>query len=68
MESLDKERLESFEKMLDAVQNKYDVAVSKMEQMKAEGRSKTVTYRQLMADKLTYGNILAMYRLYGLIE
>ncbi len=67
MEKSDRTRLDAFEKMLGAVQKEYDDTVGKMERLKAEGKSKTVTYRQLMANKLTYGNILAMYKLYGLI-
>ena len=67
MEKSDMVRLDAFEKMLGAVQKEYDDTVGKMERLKTEGKSKTVTYRQLMANKLTYGNILAMYRLYGLI-
>ena len=68
MKTTAEERLESFEKMLDAVRKEYDDSVKKMEKLKSEGKSKTVTYRQLMANKLTYGNMLSMYRLYDLTE
>lgn len=60
-------RLEAFEKMLAAVQENYDGADSKMKQLKAEGREKSATYRQMMGSKLQYQNMLSMYRLYGLI-
>ena len=59
-------RLEAFEKMLSAVQAEYESAASKMAQLKAVGKEKTATYRQLMGRKLELQNILSMYRLYGL--
>lgn len=62
------EREENFEKMLAFVQARYDDTVSKMEKLKAQGKEKSVTFRQLMGDKLTYQNILNMYRMFGLIE
>lgn len=64
----EKERLEAFERMFEDVMKKYDATVSKMEALKAEGKTKTVTYRQLLADKLMLGNITAMYKIYGLDE
>ena len=61
-------REEKFEKMLKAILNQYDDVVSKMEKLKAEDKTKTVTYKQLMTTKLSLGNMLAMYKLYGLLE
>lgn len=60
-------RLEAFEKMLIAVQENYGRADRKMKQLKAEGKEKSATYRQMMGSKLQYQNMLSMYRLYGLI-
>lgn len=65
---MDNQRLEAFEKMLAAVISEYDAAVNKMAQLKAAGKEKTVTYRQLMGNKLQYQNMLTMYRLYGLLD
>ncbi len=59
-------RLEAFEKMLAAVQAEYADIVSKMEKLKGEGKVKTVTYKQLMARRLTYQNMLSLYQIYGL--
>lgn len=61
-------RLEAFEKMLAAVQGNYESTVAKMAQMKAAGKEKTVTYRQLMGNKLELQNFLTMYRIYGLLD
>ncbi len=61
-------RIDAFEEMLTAVQENYDQADRRMKQLKAEGKEKSATYRQLMSSKLQYQNMLSMYRLYGLIE
>ena len=66
---MDKEqRLEAFEKMLSAIEANYAGIVSKMEALKAQGREKSATYRQLMGYKLMYKDILSLYELYGLRE
>ena len=62
------EREEKFEKMLAFVQRRYADTLRKMEQLKAEGKTKSATFHQLMGDKLMYQNILALYNLYGLLE
>ena len=62
------EREEKFEKMLKAILDQYDDVVTKMEKLKVEDKTKTVTYKQLMATKLSLGDMLAMYKLYGLLE
>ena len=47
-------RLEAFEKMLAEIQKNYEHAEDKMKHLKAEGKEKTATYRQLMGNKLQY--------------
>lgn len=61
-------RLEAFEAMLAVVQLEYQQTAEKMAELKARGKEKSVTFRQLMARKLELGNLLAMYRVYGLME
>ena len=60
--------MEAFEKMLDAVLSQYDSTTEKMARLKADGKEKTATYRQLFADKLQYQNMISYYRAYGLLE
>ena len=67
MEQMDEKRLAAFEKMLTFVQQEYDKTKEKMAALKADGKEKSATYRQLMGNKLTYQNLLAMYRLYDLV-
>lgn len=62
------EREEKFEKMLQATVKEYDDTVRKMEKLKSENKSNTVTYKQLMANKLTLQNMISRYKIYGLIE
>lgn len=62
------EREEKFEKMLAFVQKRYADTLRRMEQLKAEDKTKSATFRQLMGDKLMYQNILTLYKLYGLLD
>lgn len=61
-------RLESFEDMLAAILKKYGDTTEKMAKLKAEGKEKTVTYRQLFAYKLQLQAMLSSYRTYGHLE
>ena len=60
--------MEAFENMLKAILSQYDSTVEKMEKLKAEGKEKTVTYRQLFASKLQLQAMLSYYRTYRLLE
>ena len=62
------EREEKFEKMLQAIQKEYDDTVIKMENLRMEGKTKTVTYKQLMGTKVALQNMLSRYEIYGLLE
>ena len=62
------DRLESFEKMLADVQRSYHETVERMAALKAQGKEKTVTFRQLMGSKLTYQAMLSIYKSYGLVD
>ena len=62
------QRLEAFERMLADVQESQLQTVARMDALKAQGKEKTVTFRQLMGSKLMYQSVLSMYRSYGLIE
>ena len=68
MKEIEKTRLDSFEKMLLSVWEQYDEKSRKLTELKSAGKEKTATYRQLFAEKIQLGNMLAMYRLYGLTE
>lgn len=57
-----------FEAMLQAIQQEYNTTLEKMEKLKAEDKTKTATYRQLLGDKLMLQNILTRYKIYGLLD
>ena len=62
------EREEKIEAMLQAIQREYDDTLRKMETLKAQDKTKTATYRQLLGDKLMLQNILTRYKIYGLLD
>lgn len=62
------EREKNFEKMLEAVKRNYLDTQTKMDRLKAQGKTKSATYRQLMGSKMMYQNMLSLYQLYGLID
>ncbi len=65
---MNEKRLQQFEKMLAAVQSEYENIVRQMEELKAKGKIKSVTYQQLLTRKMTYQNMLSMYELYDLTD
>ena len=65
---MDETRLKAFEDMLAAILKQYDVTTEKLAKLKAEGKEKTVTYRQLFANKLQLQGMLSYYRTYGLVD
>lgn len=65
---MDEKRLNAFEEMLKAILSQYASTVEKMTKLKAEGKEKTVTYRQLFANKLQLQAMLSYYRTYGLVD
>ncbi len=62
------DRLKAFETMLQAVQENCRATEEKMKHLKEQGKEKSATYRQLMGNKMQYQNMLAMYRIYGLLD
>lgn len=65
---MDEQRLKAFEDMLAAILKQYDDTAEKMAKLKAEGKEKTVTYRQLFANQLQLQVMLSYYRIYELLE
>ena len=61
-------REEQFDAMLSDILAQYKDVSSKMDVLKAEGKEKSVTFKQLLASKLTLQNILIIYKNHGLID
>ena len=62
------DREAKFEAILQAIQQEYHTTLEKMEKLKAEDKTKTATYRELLGDKLMLQNILTRYKIYGLLD
>ena len=54
--------------MLASVQEQSRQVEAQMRALKAEGKERSATYRQLMGNRLQLAQVLAMYRAYGLTE
>ena len=65
---MDEQRLKAFEDMLAAILKQYDDTTEKMAKLKAEGKEKSATYRQLFANKLQLQAMLSYYRTYVLVD
>ena len=62
------ERLQAFEAMLEAILTQAEREKAVMDELRAQGREKTATYRQYLGNRLMYGRILDLYRQYGLLK
>lgn len=58
--------LERYRRMRESIEERYAEVSGRMEQLKAEGKIKSATYRQYYANKMMYKNMLDLYRLYDL--
>lgn len=61
------DRLSAFESMLKDIQSDYELKASEVARLKAQGKEKTVTFKQYLADKLLYQRMLSLYERHGLI-
>ncbi len=64
----DWERLAAFERMLADAQRNYDELTARLERLKAEGKTKSATFRQYLGNKMTYQYLLSLYGDYGLLD
>ena len=61
------DRLEAFERMLADLQARLAATEARMQALRAQGKEKSVTFRQLMGEKLQIQAMLELYRVYGLL-
>ena len=61
------DRLEAFERMLADLQARLAATEERMQALRAQGREKSVTFRQMMGEKLQLQAMLELYRVYGLL-
>ena len=61
------DRLEALERMLADLQARLAATEERMQALRAQGKEKSVTFRQLMGEKLQLQAMLELYRVYGLL-
>ena len=61
------DRLETFERMLADLQARLAATEDRMQALRAQGKEKSVTFRQMMGEKLQLQAMLELYRVYGLL-
>ena len=61
------DRLEAFERMLADLQARLAATEARMQALRAQGREKSVTFRQLMGEKLQLQAMLELYKMYDLL-
>ena len=54
--------------MLRDIQKNCETEKALMDELKAQGKEKSATYRQYMGNRLMYSRILSIYKEYGLID
>lgn len=64
----EQERLAAFERMLADARQNYDELTARLERLKAQGKTKTATFRQYLGNKMTYQYLLSLYGDYGLLD
>ncbi|NCA98919.1 MAG: hypothetical protein EOM08_12785 [Clostridia bacterium] len=60
------DRLARFENAYESLLARQDKIAADLEQLKSQGRSQTVSFKQLLAEKLLNQSILVLLRSYGL--
>ena len=61
------DRLEAFEAMLSEIQSDAAFKQAEIEKLKLQGKEKSATFKQYLADKLLYQRMLSIYKRYGLL-
>ena len=61
------DRLTQFEAMLAEVQRLYDESAQRVEELKSQGKLKGNAMQQALATKMTYQNMLIMYKRFQLL-
>ena len=62
------DRTEAFEKMLADVLEQERSEKEQLDALRAHGRDKTATFKQLMSNRLVLTRIIALFREYGLVD
>ena len=61
-------RLARFEDIVDDLQQKQEFIAKEMDQLRAEGKTNTIRFKQNLANKLLNSQILALFESYGCLK
>lgn len=61
-------RLEAFEAMQEEILKQAETEQNRMDQLRAQGKERSATYRQYLGNRLFYNRVKDLYRKYGLLE
>ena len=64
----DGERLAAYDRLYRDLLAERDGVAARMDALRAEGKTRTATYRQLLTDKLTLQNLIGRFAAYGIRE
>ena len=67
-EMTDLERLAAYDRMYADLLREREQVLSNMERLRAAGKNRGVTYKQLLAQKLTVQNLIGRFEIYGIRE
>ena len=62
------DRLEAFETMREEILKQAETEQNRMDQLRAQGKERSATYRQYLGNRLFYNRVKDLYRKYGLLE
>ena len=54
--------------MREEILNQAETEQNRMDQLRAQGKEKSATYRQYLGNRLFYSRVKDLYRKYGLLE
>lgn len=61
------DRLQAFESMLHDIECDYEMKSAEIAKLRSQGKDKTATFKQYLADKLLYQRMLSLYEKHGLL-
>ena len=59
-------KLAAYEEMQQALLAEREAAIARLERLRAEGKTKSVTFQQLLSEKLMLTNLIERFSLWGL--
>lgn len=62
------DRLKNFELMLSNIKDEYNKTSKQLDSLKLANKTKTTTFKQLLATKMQYKNMLIVYKNHNLID